>query len=119
MGSNDKFALLDRLEPAVRNFAPNGFRKPKDVARLLNKASTSTACRAKWTPRLALAPPAVGPDLPFVADQRFQRLAGRDVDHLGGDGVAHGERDLIREGLMPPAHTCENRAEQMIMHSDD
>src|SRR5262245_28224443 len=53
VGSSDKFALLDRVEPAVRTFARNGFRKPKDVARLLNKAGVTTACGAKWTPRLA------------------------------------------------------------------
>lgn len=52
-GSNDKFAFLDRLEPTIRNFAKNGFRKPKDVARLLNKAGWTTACGAQWTPRLA------------------------------------------------------------------
>lgn len=53
IGLNDKFALLDQLEPWVRTFARNGFRKPKDVARLLNNAGVTTACGAKWTPRLA------------------------------------------------------------------
>jgi hypothetical protein len=53
MGSNDKFTLLDKVEPAVRSYARNGFRRPKDVARLLNKAGVTTACGAKWTPRLA------------------------------------------------------------------
>ena len=53
IGSNNKFALLNRVEPLVRSFARNGFRKPKDAARLLNKVGVTTARGAKWTPRLA------------------------------------------------------------------
>ncbi len=45
--------LVSRLRPVVREFAKNGFRKPRDVSRLLNKFEITTACGCPWTPRLA------------------------------------------------------------------
>ena len=52
-GSTDKISFLDQLRPVIRRYAKNGFRKPSDVSRLLNKAGVTTACGARWTPRLA------------------------------------------------------------------
>lgn len=43
---------INRLQPLVRSYAKAGFRKPVDVARLLNKAGEKTACGQPWTPRL-------------------------------------------------------------------
>lgn len=45
--------LADRLRPTVRDLARNGFRKPADVAKLLNRSDVRTANGGKWTPRLA------------------------------------------------------------------
>jgi hypothetical protein len=52
-GDDMESSFVARLKPAVRAYAKNGFRKPSDVSRLLNKANIATACGAKWTPRLA------------------------------------------------------------------
>lgn len=43
---------INRLQPLVRSYAKAGFRKPVDVARLLNKAGEKTACGQPWSPRL-------------------------------------------------------------------
>jgi hypothetical protein len=53
LGTLDKASFLDRIEPHVRSFAKNGFRKPKEVAYLLNKGGIKTACGGTWNPRLA------------------------------------------------------------------
>jgi hypothetical protein len=45
--------------------------------------------------RRQLDPCAVGSDLALVADERFERLAGGDVDHLGSDLVVDRERDQL------------------------
>jgi hypothetical protein len=42
-----------QLEPIIRLYAKNGFRKPAEVSRLLNKEHRRTACGESWTPRLA------------------------------------------------------------------
>jgi hypothetical protein len=52
-GHRDKSSLLDRVRPLVRAYAKAGKRKPRDVSRLLNRDGITTACGAKWTPRLA------------------------------------------------------------------
>jgi hypothetical protein len=52
-GSHDVASFVDKLEPTVRLYAKNGFRKPRDVSRLLNKEGKRTACGDAWTPRLA------------------------------------------------------------------
>jgi hypothetical protein len=52
-GSNDVATFIDHLAPSVRLYAKNGFRKPADVSRLLNKENKRTACGEAWTPRLA------------------------------------------------------------------
>jgi hypothetical protein len=46
-------SFISRLSPVVRELSKAGFRKPKDVARLLNKKGIYTATGAPWTPRLA------------------------------------------------------------------
>jgi hypothetical protein len=57
--SNFEFGAIDvdhfiaELTPVIRQFSKAGFRKPKDVARLLNKKGLLTASGARWTPRLA------------------------------------------------------------------
>lgn len=45
--------FLAKLSVAVRHLSNNGFRKPVDVARGLNKQRLFTACERPWTPRLA------------------------------------------------------------------
>lgn len=52
-GERTRDAMLDELEPLLRTYARNGFKSPKDVARLLNKAGIKTACGKFWTPQLA------------------------------------------------------------------
>jgi len=52
-GAKTRDALLDELEPVVGIMAKNGFRAPKDVARLLNKQGWRTACDQPWNPQLA------------------------------------------------------------------
>jgi hypothetical protein len=52
-GKNDVASFVDKIEPTVRLYARNGFRKPSDVSRLLNKEQKRTACGDMWTPRLA------------------------------------------------------------------
>jgi hypothetical protein len=52
-GDRDKNSLLVRVRPLVRAYAKGGHRKPRDVSRLLNRDGLTTACGAKWTPRLA------------------------------------------------------------------
>jgi hypothetical protein len=52
-GTNDVATFVDHIEPTIRVYAKNGFRKPADVSRLLNKENKRTACGEGWTPRLA------------------------------------------------------------------
>ena len=52
-GSRTREVVLTELEPLLRGYAKNGFKTPKDVARLLNKAGVKTACGEQWTPQLA------------------------------------------------------------------
>lgn len=52
-GNRTREVVLDELEPLLRGYAKNGLRKPRDVARLLNKAGVKTACGERWTPQLA------------------------------------------------------------------
>lgn len=52
-GERTREVMLDELEPILRGYAKNGFRLPKDVARLLNRAGMKTACGERWTPQLA------------------------------------------------------------------
>jgi hypothetical protein len=52
-GSIIKAALIEKLRPVIESLAKNGFKKPADVAPLLNKFHYTTACGAQWTPRLA------------------------------------------------------------------
>lgn len=47
-----KEAFLDEFDPLLRICFKNGFTKPNDVARLLNKAGKTTACGQLWTPHL-------------------------------------------------------------------
>jgi hypothetical protein len=42
-GSLGRAELIASLLPVIRNHARNGFRKPREVARLLNKAGVRTA----------------------------------------------------------------------------
>ena len=46
--------FIVELAPVVRQLSKAGFRKPKDVARLLNKKAVLTASGARWTPRFGL-----------------------------------------------------------------
>lgn len=54
LGANDEElkALLDRLGPKIRGYAKAGFKKPAEVARLLNKERIGTARGSTWSPRL-------------------------------------------------------------------
>lgn len=52
-GNRTQEQTIARLTPIVREYARAGFRKPKDVARLLNHANIRTADDAAWTPRSA------------------------------------------------------------------
>lgn len=54
LGANDKEleAMLDRLGPKIRAYAKAGFKKPAEVARLLNKENIGTARGSPWSPRL-------------------------------------------------------------------
>jgi hypothetical protein len=53
LGTSRHDAWLDSIEPTVRAFARNDFRKPIAVSRLLNKQRIGTAIGQPWTPRLA------------------------------------------------------------------
>ena len=51
-GQITKEKFLDELRPLIKCMARNRFRKPADVARLLNKWGIKTASGAQWSPRL-------------------------------------------------------------------
>ena len=53
-GSDDEeiLAFADKLRPTIESYAKNGFRKPVDVSRLLNKNNVRTQLRDSWNPRL-------------------------------------------------------------------
>lgn len=51
-GANDVASFVSQMESTIRHYAKNGFRKPRDVSRLLNKEHKRTACGEAWTPRL-------------------------------------------------------------------
>lgn len=53
LGTRSLQDLLDELTPLVRQYARAGFRRPAEVARLLNHANHKTASGERWTPRLA------------------------------------------------------------------
>jgi hypothetical protein len=53
IGDRTREAMLTTLGPIVRNYARSGFRKPRDVARLLNHANIRTADGVEWTARSA------------------------------------------------------------------
>ncbi|MGR3715306.1 MAG: hypothetical protein ACU0B1_01000 [Thermohalobaculum sp.] len=46
-------SMVEAMRPRITLMARNGFRKPRDVSRLLNKDGVRTACGEKWNPRLA------------------------------------------------------------------
>jgi hypothetical protein len=48
----DRDAFVASLAPVIRAYAKSRFRKPKDVARLLNNRGKRTAIGERWTPRL-------------------------------------------------------------------
>jgi|GEM_PF-6788875 len=52
VGTSRHDVWLDSIEPLVRTMARNGFRKPIDLSRLLNKQHVRTAAGQPWTPRL-------------------------------------------------------------------
>lgn len=68
-GGRSKDRVLDDLEPMVWKLAENGFRKPADVARMLNKQGIKTACGERWTSQLAW----------FLLDFLFARRRQRKV----------------------------------------
>lgn len=68
-GERSKDRVLDDLEPIVWKLAENGFRKPTDVARLLNKQGIKTVCGELWTSQLARLL------LDFLYDGRRRRKA--------------------------------------------
>ena len=67
IGDRTRDLLLDELEPHLRVFAVNGFKSPKDVSRLLNKAGVKTARGEPWTPQLVW----------FLLEMLFQRRQKR------------------------------------------
>lgn len=70
-GGRSKDRVLDDLEPIVWKLAENGFRKPADVARLLNKQGVKTACGEQWSTQLAWHL------LDLLFERRRQRRAAR------------------------------------------
>jgi hypothetical protein len=54
-GSNDVASFVDELEPTIRLYAKNGFRKPRDVSRLLNKESTEPLSQERIAADLLLS----------------------------------------------------------------
>ena len=68
-GNRTKDRVLGDLEPIVWKLAENGFRKPADVARLLNNQGVRTACGELWTRQLARLL------LDFLYDRRQHRRA--------------------------------------------
>jgi hypothetical protein len=68
--------FIAELAPVVRQLSKAGFRKPKDVARLLNKKAVFTASGAHWTPRLAYFL------LSFVFDGEVQRQTEQSGQRL-------------------------------------
>lgn len=67
IGDRTRDLLLDEVEPLLRVYAVNGFKSPKDVSRLLNKAGVKTARGEPWTPQLAW----------FLLEMLFQRRKKR------------------------------------------
>lgn len=53
LGNKDATTFVDRIRPSILDLVKAGFRKPRDVSRLLNKQRVTTARGAQWTPRLA------------------------------------------------------------------
>ncbi|TPK99039.1 MULTISPECIES: hypothetical protein [unclassified Mesorhizobium] len=53
IGDDGIAAFVEKLRPTVIGLARGGYRKPRDVARLLNQASIKTFAGHNWNPRLA------------------------------------------------------------------
>lgn len=53
IGNEGIAAFVEKLRPTVIGLARGGYRKPRDVARLLNQASVKTFAGHNWNPRLA------------------------------------------------------------------
>lgn len=45
-------ALFARTVPRIMHYNANGFKKPGDIAKLLNEEDVRTACGERWTRRL-------------------------------------------------------------------
>ncbi|WP_240230046.1 hypothetical protein [Devosia lacusdianchii] len=65
--------LCDDLLPTVRSYAKDGFRKPRQVAEMLNRDGHRTVLGARWTPRLTHF--LLG--LMFLPEQNQARPSGR------------------------------------------
>jgi hypothetical protein len=52
-GSVRSTEFLAELKPVIKSLAKGGIRKPRDVAKSLNRFGKFTACGEHWTPRLA------------------------------------------------------------------
>lgn len=52
IGDEGREAFVAELLPMIRAFARAGYRKPRDVSRLLNRSRVKTFAGHHWTPRL-------------------------------------------------------------------
>lgn len=52
-GAISPAAMAGKMGPFIKAYARGGFRKPKEVSRILNENQIRTACGDMWTPRLA------------------------------------------------------------------
>lgn len=94
-GGRSKARMLDDLEPLVWQLAKSGYRKPGDVARLLNRQGVNTACGEPWTPRLAQ----------FLLEDLFERDRLRKDEQsrkpsARGSDATHEHRQLTAEEMI-------------------
>jgi hypothetical protein len=95
-------SFIARLSPIVRQLSAAGFRKPKDVARLLNKRRIFTASGAHWNPRLAW----------FLLNLIFDRQVPRQTGQAGkplkvSPGIRKSDRtDSPPNKSLPPTRSA-------------
>lgn len=67
IGDDGIAAFVEKLRPIVISLARGGYRKPRDVSRLLNKNGIKTFAGHNWNPRLASFL------LSFMFDEKFAK----------------------------------------------
>ena len=90
IGDEGRATYIERLRPLIRGFAKAGFRKPRDVCRLLNKSNIKTFAGHNWDPRLvALLLGYMFEKTPAAPSMRQRHASSKPIPGAGAPVLDH------------------------------